>query len=415
MRKWFAYCTIAALVLVVLATVQQLHRPRIQIGKPLPPGKVQPQLANAMDSAVLLAPDGSLWVWGERSLWRRPPFGRSAISQVPLRVGTNSDWAQVAAGLGHNVALKADGSLWAWGLNSVGQVGQPNLNTNYDTPTRLGLETNWAKICSSYFHNLALKEDHSLWAWGLNSFGQLGDGTTNNRSAPVMIGLDTDWQTIAVGSHCSYALKFNGTLWGWGADFALPTWAPRQIAPGTNWLAISSDTANLLIALKTDGTLWLRGRRFNLLATRFDAWGVDALAQVGQDSDWSGIYAGRDSFFAHKKNGQWWVCGLNSEGQLGLGAIDAWMPSPKPLRFDFEPWAFAPGEGTTLLLTRDGKLWTWGRRWGSERSRVMLPPLLRRFRPLNSLFAAGIDQYPRLLWELAPEVRRSLGTEPSAR
>jgi alpha-tubulin suppressor-like RCC1 family protein len=318
----------------------------------------------------------------------------------------------VAAGLRHFVALKADGSLWAWGLNPDGQVGQPNLNTNYDTPTRIGHETNWIKISSSYFHNLALKDDHSLWAWGLNLYGQLGDGTTSNRSAPVMIGMDRDWQTIAAGGHSSYALKINGTLWGWGADFATTTLAPRQIAPGTNWLAISSDAANLLIALKTDGTLWLRGRRFNLLATHFDAGGVDALTQVGLDSDWSEIYAGRDSFFARKKNGRWWVCGLNTEGQLGVGGIDVWVPSPKPLRFDFEPWAFAPGEGTTLLLSKDGKLWTWGRRWGAERSRVPLPPLARRFRFLNSLFVSGIDQTPHLLWELPPEVRRSLGTEP---
>ena len=214
MRKWFAPCAIAVLVLIVLAAVWHLQGPLIQISQPLLPGKVQPQLANAMDSAVLLAPDGSLWAWGERSLWGPPPFHRPAISQVPLRVGTNSDWTQVAAGLGHNVALKADGSLWAWGLNSVGQVGQPNLKTNYEAPTRIGLETNWAKICSSYFHNLALKDDHSLWAWGLNMFGQLGDGTTDNRSVPVMISMDRDWQTIAAGSHCSYALKSNGTLWG---------------------------------------------------------------------------------------------------------------------------------------------------------------------------------------------------------
>jgi alpha-tubulin suppressor-like RCC1 family protein len=310
------------------------------------------------------------------------------------------------------VALKADGSLWGWGLNFEGQVGQPNLNTNYDIPTRIGRETNWIKFSSAHFHNLALKNDHSLWAWGLNMYGQLGDGTTNNRSAPVMIGSDRDWQTIAAGGHSSYALKIDGTLWGWGADFSTTTLAPRQIALGTNWLAISPDNGNLLIALKTDGTLWLRGRRFNLLATHFDAGGVDALTQVGVDSDWSKVYAGRDSFFARKKNGSWWVCGLNTEGQLGVRGIGDWVPSPKPLRFDFEPWAFAPGEGTTLLLSKDGKLWTWGRRWGAERSRVSLPPLLRRFRPLNSMFQSGIDQTPHLLWELPPEVRGSPGTQP---
>jgi len=413
MRKWFTRCAAAAVLILVvlLAMALQFRGPAIRTGKPLPPGKCEPRLANATDTAVLLAPDGSLWAWGEYSAWRTP-FQGPAISQVPRRVGSDSDWAQVAAGLKHMVALKADGSLWAWGLNSEGQAGQSDVSTNYDTPTEIGRETNWTKVSASYFHNLALKNDHSLWAWGLNLRGQLGDGTTSNRSAPVRIGMDRDWQTIAAGGHSSYALKINGTLWGWGADFSTTTWAPRQIAPGTNWLAISPDDANLLIALKTDGTLWLRGRRFNLLATQVDSGGVDLLTQVGLDNDWSEIYAGRDSFFARKKRGGWWVCGLNTEGQLGAGGIGAWAPSPKALRFNFEPWAFAPGEGTTVLLNRDGKLWTWGRRWGVQRSGVSLSPWLRRFPLLNSLFQSGVDKTPRLLWELPPEARGSSGTQP---
>ena len=397
------------ILIVLLAIAYQLHAPVIRMGKPLPSGKFEPQLVNAPDTGtgVLLAPDGSLWAWGEWSGWIAASFQRPAISQVPCRVGSDSDWKQVAAGIQHIVALKTDGSLWAWGLNFQGQVGQAILNTNYDAPTRIGGETNWTKLSSSYYHNLALKTDHSLWAWGCNSFGQLGDSTTNNRSAPVMIGTDRDWQTIVAGGHSSYALKTNGTLWGWGADFSTTTLAPRQISPGTNWLAISADDANLLVALKTDGTLWLRGRRFNLLATHLDTGGVDALTRVGMESDWCEVYGGQDSFFARKKDGKWWVCGLNTARQLGVGEIDAWVPSPKPLYFDFEPWSFAPGDGTTLLLTKDGKLWTWGRRWGAERSRVTLPPLLRRFRLLNSLFQSGIDRTPHLLWELPPEVRSS--------
>jgi len=204
MRKRFTRRAIAAAVLLIVllfALVWPLHRPGLRVGQPLPPGKVAPQLATGWDTAVLLAPDGSLWTWGS------------------------------------------------------------------------------------------------------NLHGQLGDGTTSNRWTPVRIGQDRDWRTVAAGGDGSYALKLDGTLWGWGPDFAIPTLTPSQIAPGTNWLAIAADSGNLLVALKTDGTLWLRGRRFNLLATHVDAGGVDGLKQVGSANDWAAVYAGPDLFFARKQDG----------------------------------------------------------------------------------------------------------------
>ncbi len=197
MRNWFTRCAMAAvlILIVLLAVVHQLRGPVIRMGKALPPGKVMPQLANGCDTGVLLAPDGSLWAWGEMT-FLIDPLQHPAISQVPQRIGSDSDWSQVAAGIKHIVALKTDGSLWAWGWNDDGQLGQTNLTNHFETPTRIGSETNWTQISSDNFHSLALKNDGSLWAWGQNRWAQLGDGSTNNKSVPTKIGTDRDWRTI---------------------------------------------------------------------------------------------------------------------------------------------------------------------------------------------------------------------------
>ena len=83
----------------------------------------------------------------------------------------------ITTGFNHTVAIKADGTLWAWGQNTYGQVGD-GTNTHRNVPTQIGSDTNWVSISAKGFHTVAIKSDGTLWAWGQNSFGQVGDGTT---------------------------------------------------------------------------------------------------------------------------------------------------------------------------------------------------------------------------------------------
>jgi len=434
MKKWLTRCAVAAtLIFVALLVVvmRQSNAPGIQTGQPLPPGKVRPQLANGSDVAVLLAPDGSLWAWGGSAGSLTNILPQPAISQVPRRIGSDSDWTHVAVGNGHAVALKNNGSLWAWGMNGRGQVGQANFTNRYGTPTRIGAETNWTQVCAGKFHSLALKNDGSLWAWGDNAFSQLGDGTTNNRSVPIMIGTNRDWRTIAASPTGGFALKSDGTIWGWGWGWSNGDWglglsvgsndfSPKQIGSATNWLTLSAYSFAVL-ALKTDGTLWVEGRDAQRDAPAFVSGTTTNFTQIGVDSDWAEVSAGYNSFFARKKDGSWWVCGVNFGEQLGLGTNAFIVPSPQRLPFGFDPWAFAPGNLTTLMLAKDGKLWTWGRRLGAARSSVArlkidahLAPVVNLFPALRFLQKSNIDKMPHLLWELPPEVRRSLGTGPKS-
>ncbi len=90
-------------------------------------------------------------------------------------IGLDTDWGQIAAGWNHSIAIKTDGSLWAWGDNNYGQLGD-GTNTNQNQPTLIDAATNWQSITAGEGHSMAIKTDGTLWAWGRNYLGQLGDG-----------------------------------------------------------------------------------------------------------------------------------------------------------------------------------------------------------------------------------------------
>ena len=90
-------------------------------------------------------------------------------------------WSKISAGLNHTIALKTDGTLWAWGQNNGGQLGN-GTNTNQNNPVQIGTANNWSQISAGRYHSLAIKTDGTLWAWGFNADGELGDGTTVNKN-----------------------------------------------------------------------------------------------------------------------------------------------------------------------------------------------------------------------------------------
>jgi alpha-tubulin suppressor-like RCC1 family protein len=393
---------------------------KFSVGAPLPAGRVTPQLVNTWDAAILLAPDGSLWIWGGLQFQLNGPVSNRVTTPIPIRLVPGKDWRSVSGGFGHVLALKADGSLWAWGNNQSGAVGQPpgtNAAALIAQPTRIGIETNWARIAAGIGHNLALKKEGSLWAWGQNNSGQVGDGTISNKFAPIQITTNHDWKAIAVGAFNSFALKEDGTVWGWGLDpitgGSKNHLTPAQIGTETNWVSLSAGNY-CLIALKADGTLWLHGQNAHMTASAYATNSITNFVQIGPDKDWAQVYAGQGYFFARKKDGSWWVCGGNSSGQFGLGTTRS-SGSPVRLPFQFEPWAFAPGYANTLLLARDGTLWTWGQRLGYSRSINSMEKFVNNITRVlpghRAFFNPRIeknDVVPFELWELPPDVRDSL-------
>jgi hypothetical protein len=135
------------------------------------------------------------------------------------KVGTDSDWAAVSAGRRHTLAIKKDGSLWAWGYESAGVLGLGGYGRNVLLPIRVGADNDWAAVSNAAGHTAALKRDGSLWAWGDGRNGELGDGTYGYKLVPARVGTDNDWAALPLGSGLSVmaALKSDGSLWsrGW--------------------------------------------------------------------------------------------------------------------------------------------------------------------------------------------------------
>ena len=186
-------------------------------------------------------------------------------------------WQSISAGYKYSLALKTDGTLWAWGHNGFGQIGD-GTNINKNAPIQIGNATNWQSISAGNFFSLALKTDGTLWAWGRNLWGQLGDGTNTDKNSPTQIGVDTDWQSIIAGDNHSLALKTDGTLWAWGLNFYgqfgdgtnTSSNTPTQIGSSNDWQSISGGNIYSL-ALKTDGSLW--------------AWGSNEFGELGDGTN----------------------------------------------------------------------------------------------------------------------------------
>ncbi len=183
---------------------------------------------------VAVKTDGTLWTWGwdgYGQLGDGDPSGTGTTTSVsqPAPVLIGSGFAAVSAGTNHTVAVKQDGTLWAWGDNYYGQLGDGTATTRY-VPAQIG--SGFAAVSAgSYLHTVAVKADGTLWAWGFNSNGQLGDGTTAQRSSPVQIG--SGFVSAAAGSYHTEAVKADGTLWAWGSNYhgqlGDGTWTSRYV------------------------------------------------------------------------------------------------------------------------------------------------------------------------------------------
>ena len=191
-----------------------------------------------------------MWGWGSNGQLGQSNNGPGAARSSPVQVpGTTWGGATKSAfGYASYFNIKTDGTLWAWGYNNSGELGQNN-RTEYSSPKQIP-GTTWNSIAGFRYGGMAIKTDGTLWSWGKNSAGQLGHNNLTNYSSPVQIGSDTTWSKVGGGDNACYAIKTDGTLWNWGDNYygALgqnnTTYysSPVQI-PGTEWTYVNSLSA----------------------------------------------------------------------------------------------------------------------------------------------------------------------------
>ena len=273
--------------------------------------------------------DGTLWTWGTNQ------FGNLGITAIPgdyksspVQVGTGTTWYQVSAGNQFMAAVKTDGTLWAWGRNDNGQLGDGTV-VDKSSPVQIGALTNWAQVSAAYTPNVAaVKTDGTLWTWGNGGSGQLGSGNILSRSSPVQVGALTNWYQVFAGNSFVLSVKTDGTLWSWGNNNVgqlgqgnvIRRSSPVQIGSLTNWSKVSAG-ASTGIAVKTDGTLW--GWGFNSQGTIGDGTIItrSSPVQVGALTNWSKVSCGGYHSGATKIDGTLWVWGYNNRGQLGNDTV----------------------------------------------------------------------------------------------
>lgn len=167
-------------------------------------------------STQAIKTDGSLWGWGYNGAGNLGIGNTTTPQKSPVRSGTETGWAQVACGSNSGGAIKTDGTLWTWGQNNQGTLGDGSPSAGRTTPARVGADTNWKQLSIQNGNAIALRLDGTIWGWGYNSNGQAGDGSMFVRQTPFKIGTDTDWQSVQVTSQHSMAIKTDGSLWAWG-------------------------------------------------------------------------------------------------------------------------------------------------------------------------------------------------------
>jgi len=296
-------------------------------------------------------------------------FGDGSISAGGVEAGgrnvpadmlmTNS--STVAAGGYQSMALKSDGTVWAWGNNVYGQLGD-GTTTNRSTPVQVGGLSGVVAVAAGAYHSMALKSDGTVWAWGRNFGGSLGDGTTLDRSTPVQVLGLTGVSALAAGRWYGMALKSDGTVWAWGANgygqlgdgTKANRSTPVQVIGLTGVSALAAGELSSM-ALKSDGTVWTWG--YNGYGNLGDGTTTNRSTpvQVLGLTGVSALAAGYDRSMALKSNGTVWAWGMKS----GDGTPTARLTPVQVLGLTGVS-ALAAGANHSMALKSDGTVWAWG-------------------------------------------------------
>jgi len=358
---------------------------------------------SASSHSLAIDTNGDLWVWG-RNIYGQLGNNSATDSSVPINLSAlvgspvqNLRFRTIAAGVDHSLAIDTSGDLWAWGRNSVGQLGN-NSTTNSPVPINLSalagspVQNLKFQTIAAGGHSLAIDTSGNLWAWGSNYAGQLGNNSTTNSSVPINLSAlvgspvqNLNFQTASVGSSHSLAIDASGNLWAWGANYygqlgnnsTTNSTVPINLStlagnPAQNVQFESIAANGHSLAIDTANNLW--------------AWGYNNYGQLGNNSTTNStvpinlstlagspiqnvkfqtLAAGYGHSLAIDDSNNLWAWGANHSGQLGNNST---TDSPVPINLSTLAGSplqnlqfnFVAAYNHSLAIDASGSLWSWG-------------------------------------------------------
>lgn len=309
--------------------------------------------------------NGSLWVWGRNE---RGQLGNGTIDTALSPIKILDDVRSISIGSYHMAAIRTDNSLWIWGCNHDGELGNGIIGNDKSTiwnswivpaypiqtvPVKI-MEDVSSVSCGDEF-TAVVKTDGSLWMWGINEFGQIGNGTTKLVTRPIKI-MD-DVVAVSAGNNHTAALKSDGTLWTWGNNdynMLLDNYSLSPVQILDDVIAIEEGAYNTA-AIRTDDSLWMRGR------ITYDGLYMstsDVMIPVLQDVN--SVSLGYSHYGAIKSDGSLWLWGSGDHGRLGL--TNGVQSDPREMtQSTMDDVLFVGiGQVQTIAIKFDGSVWTWG-------------------------------------------------------
>lgn len=288
------------------------------------------------------------------------------ILMLTFSVGISAQcFRKVIAGEDHYIAISQDGTLWAWGENSLGQLGDGTI-ADKTTPVQISTDNTWMFVSVSDRHSMAIKANGTLWAWGNDNYQALGNGTNGDSNLPVQIGTASNWKEVSAGERGTVAVKTDGTLWVWGtntsgylgngAATSFVSNVPIQLGTATDWLTISGNGRHCL-AVKTNGTLWAWGLNDYGQVGTGNTTNVMTPVQIGTATNWKSVDASSSVSFAFKTDNS-----LHGWGYTAGMTFENLTPQQVGTDTNWKTFSIKKrAQSQFILLTKaNGTLWGWG-------------------------------------------------------
>jgi len=363
---------------------------------------------------LVMKSDGTVWTWGANFGGKLGiGLAPAATNHVtipgevhgPGNIGFFNSAKIIMGGEMHNVAVREDGTVWAWGanMNTFGLLGNGSTN-DASVPMQVSGLQNVVALGGRDYHTLAVESNGTIWAWGWNATGALGNGTTNATLVPVQVVGLTNPAIVSGGYQFSVALMPDGTVYQWGIGRVIgSSWTPQQIPGFSNVVGISCGWDHAL-ALKSNGTVWAWGKNDMGAIGDGSTSNRPSPVQVTGLSNMVAVSGGDSHSSALDADGTIWKWGKNDVGELGNGTTNT-VANPVPVRILTDNYGagfsdvvmMAARDYQNIAVKTDGSVWQWG---ANDYGQCGDNSLVDRWRPVK-------------VYDLGPRVPLSLKLQPS--